>query len=588
MMAPSESDQLSKHKYPRGFKPFTEDDRRILRRELEHLVKKNATTGKKLKKGIEDMKSFHPDEQQLQQERLASISSRMRKKVDKFKCRQKRVLADREQLYRSDPSSAWANDIDFMKDILANLDESIASMSSSKKKSPEKSNEKSGLEWDSYSTSDSDNMVDDVDNHSTAEPDLGTPTKKKGETAAKSTDADAKTNSGVKDQNNEDKKQKKKRKKTKSFSAEGAELPQAQGSTDILRKVKKHKRSKSLSIQDFGTLEDSNPSPGDNSTNAVPDKKKLKKSNSQFVDKTSMETKNTQEQFSPASPQSTFDKKKVSTTVLQAANNAGKGDEDGALNDFEIVEVSTSSNIADLNDKKKKKRTRKNKKRSHPADNDDDAPDLVIEDTAVVSGQITAAPPKQTPKGPTRIDPPAALAIFSDHRPRYNPFSGFQKTYSTQKAEPIFTPPEKSTAKPSSSSAVKSGQTWVLDTIGSRKENKSVTMKIGKVDTPHQTDQESPTPPSTKEKKKKKKKRGKPKKSKGPTTSASQPSASISSIHASGNLVQSLHPDPHGRLAQLAAATGPVQRSPDLQKKLAEDRKMIAQERDTWMMIMKF
>ncbi|KAK2745815.1 hypothetical protein CKAH01_06719 [Colletotrichum kahawae] len=177
-MAPSESDQLSKHKYPRGFKPFTEDDRRILRRELEHLVKKNATTGKKLKKGIEDMKSFHPDEQQLQQESLANISSRMRKKVEKFKCRQKRVLADREQLYRSDPSSAWANDIDFMKDILANLDESIAFMSSSKKKSPEKSNEKSGLEWDSYSTSDSDNMVDDVDNHSTAEPDLGTPTKK--------------------------------------------------------------------------------------------------------------------------------------------------------------------------------------------------------------------------------------------------------------------------------------------------------------------------------------------------------------------------------------------------------------------------
>ncbi|KAI8295852.1 hypothetical protein K4K59_004364 [Colletotrichum sp. SAR11_240] len=578
MMAPSGSDQLSK--------PFTKDERRILRRELRHLVKKNATTRKKLEKGIEDMKSFHPDEQQLQQESLADISRRMRKKVEKFKFRQKGVLANREQLYRSDPSSARTRDINFMKGMLANLDEGIASAKSSKRKSPEESNEKSGLEWDSDSTSDSDNMVDDADNHSAVERDLGTPTKKEGETAAKSTDADDKTNSGVKDQNDEDRKQKKKRKKSKSFSAEDAELPQAQDSTDIVRKAKKHKRSRSLSVQEFGTLRDSNISPGDDLTNAASDKKKVKKSKSLLVDKTSKKTKKTQEQLEPESPQSTFDEKKVSTTVFEAANTAEKGDEDGALNNFEIVEVSTSNSIAALNDKKQK-RKRKNKKRSHPVDNDGGTPAPVIEDTAVVSDQITAAPPKQTPKGPTRIDPPAALAIFSDLRPRYNPFSGFQKTYSTQKAEPIFTPPEKPSAKPSSSSssAVESGQTWVLDTVGSRKKSNSVTMKIGKVETPHQTDQESPTPPSTREKKKK---RGKPKKAKGPATSAAQPSASVSSVHASGDLVQSLHPGSHGKLAQLAAATGPAQRSPELQKKLAEDRKMIAKERDAWKKIMKF
>ncbi|KAF4822620.1 hypothetical protein CGCSCA5_v002213 [Colletotrichum siamense] len=575
-MAPSGSDQLSK--------PFTKDERRILRRELRHLVKKNATTRKKLEKGIEDMKSFHPDEQQLQQESLADISRRMRKKVEKFKFRQKGVLANREQLYRSDPSSARARDIDFMKDMLANLDEGIASAKSSKRKSPEESNEKSGLEWDSDSTSDSDNIVDDADNHSAVERDLGTPTKKEGETAAKSTDADDKTNSGVKDQNDEDKKQKKKRKKSKSFSAEDAELPQAQDSTDIVRKAKKHKRSKLLSVQEFGTLRDSNISPGDDLTNAASDKKKVKKSKSLLVNEISKETKNIQEQIEPTSPQGTFDEKKVSTTVLEAANAAEKGDEDGALNDFEIVKVLNSSNIDDLNDKKQK-RKRKNKKRSHLVDNDSGTPAPVIEDTAVVSGQITAAPPKQTPKGPTRIDPPAALTIFSDLRPRYNPFSGFQKTYSTQKAEPIFTPPEKPSAKPSSSSAVESGQTWVLDTVGSRKKSNSVTMKIGKVETPHQTDQESPTPPSTREKKKK---RGKPKKTKGPATSAAQPSASVSSVHASGDLVQSLHPSSHGKLAQLAAATGPAQRSPELQRKLAEDRKMIAKERDAWKKIMKF
>ncbi|KAF4877648.1 hypothetical protein CGCSCA1_v003416 [Colletotrichum siamense] len=574
-MAPSGSDRLSK--------PFTKDERRILRRELRHLVKKNATTRKKLEKGIEDMKSFHPDEQQLQQESLADISRRMRKKVEKFKFRQKGVLANREQLYRSDPSSARARDIDFMKDMLANLDEGIASAKSSKRKSPEESNEKSGLEWDSDSTSDSDNIVDDADNHSAVERDLGTPTKKEGETAAKSTDAGDKTNSGVKDQKDEDKKQKKKRKKSKSFSAEDAELPQAQDSTDIIRKAKKHKRSKSLSVQEFGTLRDSNISP-DDLTNAASDKKKVKKSKSLLVNEISKETKNIQEQLEPTSPQGTFDEKKVSTTVLEAANAAEKGDEDGALNDFEIVKVLNSSNIDDLNDKKQK-RKRKNKKRSHPVDNDSGTPAPVIEDTAVVSGQITAAPPKQTPKGPTRIDPPAALTIFSDLRPRYNPFSGFQKTYSTQKAEPIFTPPEKPSAKPSSSSAVESGQTWVLDTVGSRKKSNSVTMKIGKVETPHQTDQESPTPPSTREKKKK---RGKPKKTKGPATSAAQPSASVSSVHASGDLVQSLHPGSHGKLAQLAAATGPAQRSPELQKKLAEDRKMIAKERDAWKKIMKF
>ncbi|KAI8264701.1 hypothetical protein K4K56_005267 [Colletotrichum sp. SAR 10_98] len=576
MMAPSGSDQLSK--------TFTKDERRILRRELRHLVKKNATTRKKLEKGIEDTKSFHPDEQQLQQESLANISRRMRKKVEKFKLRQKGELAHREQLYRSDPSSARARDIDFMKDMLANLDEGIASAKSSKRKFPEESNEKSGLEWDSDSTSDSDNMVDDADNHSAVERDLGTPTKKEGETAAKSTDADDKTNSGVKDQKDEDKKQKKKRKKSKSFSAEDAELPQAQESADIVRKAKKHKISKSLSVQDFGTLGDSNISPGDDSTNAASYKKKVKKSKSLLVDKISKETKKTQEQLEPTSPQGTVNEKKVSTTVFEAANTAEKGDEDGALNDFEIVEVSTSSNIAALNDKKQK-RKRKNKKRSHPVDNDGGTPAPVIEDTAVVSGQITAAPPKQTPKGPTRIDPPGAPAIFSDLRPRYNPFSGFQKTYSTQKAEPIFTPPEKPSAKPSSSSAVESGQTWVLDTVGSRKKSNSVTMKIGKVETPHQTDQESPTPPSTREKKKK---RGKPKKAKGPATSTAQPSASVSSVHASGDLVQSLHPGSHGKLAQLAAATGPAQRSPELQKKLAEDRKMIAKERDAWKKIMKF
>ncbi|KAF5517820.1 hypothetical protein CGCA056_v010823 [Colletotrichum aenigma] len=573
-MAPSGSDQLSK--------PFTKDERKILRRELRHLVKKNATTRKKLEKGIEDMKSFHPDEQQLQQESLADISRRMRKKVEKFRFRQKGVLANREQLYRSDPSSARARDIDFMKDMLANLDEGIASAKSSKRKSPEESNEKSGLEWDSDSTSDSDNMVDDADNHSAVERDLGTPTKKEGETAAKSTDADDKTNSGVKDQNDEDKKQKK-RKKSKSFSAEDAELPQAQDSADIVRKAKKHKRSKSLSVQEFGTLRDSNISPGDDLTNAASDKKKVKKSKSLLVDKISKETKNTQEQLEPTSPQGTFDEKKVSTTVLETANAAEKGDEDGALNDSEIVEFPTSSNIAALNDKKQK-RKRKNKKRSHPVDNDGGTPAPGIEDTAVVSGQITAAPPKQTPKGPTRIDPPAAPAIFSDLLPRYNPFLGFQKTYSTQKAEPIFTPPEKPSAKPSSSSAVESGQTWVLDTVGSRKKSNSVTMKIGKVETPHQTDQESPTPPSTREKKK----RGKPKKAKGPATTAAKPSASVSSVHASGDLVQSLHPGSHGKLAQLAAATGPAQRSQELQKKLAEDRKMIAKERDAWKKIMKF
>ncbi|KAJ0291693.1 hypothetical protein CBS470a_003268 [Colletotrichum nupharicola] len=575
MMAPSGSDQLPK--------PFTKDERKILRRELRHLVKKNATTRKKLEKGIEDMKSFHPDEQQLQQESLADISRRMRKKVEKFRFRQKGVLANREQLYRSDPSSARARDIDFMKDMLANLDEGIASAKSSKRKSPEESNEKFGLEWDSDSTSDSDNMVDDADNHSAVERDLGTPTKKEGETAAKSTDADDKTNNGVKDQNDEDKKQKKKRKKSKSFSAEDAELPQAQDSADIVRKAKKHKRSKSLSVQEFGTLRDSNISPGDDLTNAASDKKKVKKSKSLLVDKISKETKNTREQLEPTSPQGTFDEKKVSTIVLETANAAEKGDEGGALNDFEIVEVPTSSNIAALNDKKQK-RKRKNKKRSHPVDNDGGTPAPGIEDTAVVSGQITAAPPKQTPKGPTRIDPPAAPAIFSDLRPRYNPFSGFQKTYSTQKAEPIFTPPEKPSAKPSSSSAVESGQTWVLDTVGSRKKSNSVTMKIGKVETPHQTDQESPTPPSTREKKK----RGKPKKAKGPATTAAKPSASVSSVHASGDLVQSLHPGSHGKLAQLAAATGPAQRSQELQKKLAEDRKMIAKERDAWKKIMKF
>ncbi|KAF9876469.1 hypothetical protein CkaCkLH20_05877 [Colletotrichum karsti] len=205
---------------------------------------------------------------------------------------------------------------------------------------------------------------------------------------------------------------------------------------------------------------------------------------------------------------------------------------------------------------------------------------------------------KSTPKGPTPIPIPRIPTYSSAGRIPFNPFLGLRK-FSTgnPEPEPFTTPPEK--PKVSKPTSEENGQTWVLNSASSRKKNKrsdsdakSVTLTIGKVETPYDADQESPTPPSKKDKKEKKK-RGRPKKTKGSVatqqpSSAAEAQSSVSAVHASGGLIQSNNAGPRGLLAQLGPGAGPIPRSQELQKAIDNDRLMFAQEREALLKSMRF
>ncbi|KAL2881566.1 hypothetical protein SGCOL_003133 [Colletotrichum sp. CLE4] len=190
--------------------------------------------------------------------------------------------------------------------------------------------------------------------------------------------------------------------------------------------------------------------------------------------------------------------------------------------------------------------------------------------------QKATSSPGTALKGPTRIHPPLPPATpenrgsfvrTAGHTP-YNPFLNL-KPHSVQHPGPSFVR-EKS---PKSAG----GQVWVLDTTGSRKkqnkshedDTKSVTMTIGKVDTPHKVDQGSPTPPPKKDQKK----RGRPKKTKEPLIPASP--------HCAGFAAQTATPRARTS-SDLAALLGSPKRAKKLQKVLKEDRAMLEQEKKSW------
>ncbi|UQC86791.1 uncharacterized protein CLUP02_12293 [Colletotrichum lupini] len=222
---------------------------------------------------------------------------------------------------------------------------------------------------------------------------------------------------------------------------------------------------------------------------------------------------------------------------------------------------------------KKRKKLRSTSLSIAEKDEQSASPDKIKDTKTSVDGpQKAMSSPSTALKGPTRIPIPATpdnrgSFIRTAGRTPFNPFLNL-KPHSVQHPAPSFVP-EKSPKSPG-------GQVWVLDTTGSRKQNKnheddakSVTMTIGKVDTPHKFDQGSPTPPPKKEQKK----RGRPKKVKEPLAHVSP--------HRAGSSAKATTPRARAS-SDLAALLGSPKRAKKLQKVLKEDKAMLEQEKKSW------
>ncbi|KAI3544378.1 hypothetical protein CABS01_12517 [Colletotrichum abscissum] len=222
---------------------------------------------------------------------------------------------------------------------------------------------------------------------------------------------------------------------------------------------------------------------------------------------------------------------------------------------------------------KKRKKLRSTSLSIAEKDEQSASPDKIKDSKTSVDGpQKAMSSPSTALKGPTRIPIPATpdnrgSFIRTAGRTPFNPFLNL-KPHSVQHPAPSFVP-EKSPKSPD-------GQVWVLDTTGSRKQNKnheddakSVTMTIGKVDTPHKFDQGSPTPPPKKEQKK----RGRPKKVKEPLAPVSP--------HRAGSSAKATTPRARAS-SDLAALLGSPKRAKKLQKVLKEDKAMLEQEKKSW------
>ncbi|KAK1451143.1 hypothetical protein CCUS01_11128 [Colletotrichum cuscutae] len=222
---------------------------------------------------------------------------------------------------------------------------------------------------------------------------------------------------------------------------------------------------------------------------------------------------------------------------------------------------------------KKRKKLRSTSLSIAEKDEQSASPDKIKDSKTSVDGpQKAMSSPSTALKGPTRIPIPATpdnrgSFIRTAGRTPFNPFLNL-KPHSVQHPAPSFVP-EKSPKSPG-------GQVWVLDTTGSRKQNKkheddakSVTMTIGKVDTPHKFDQGSPTPPPKKEQKK----RGRPKKVKEPLAPVTP--------HRAGSSAKATTPRARAS-SDLAALLGSPKRAKKLQKVLKEDKAMLEQEKKSW------
>ncbi|KZL88250.1 hypothetical protein CI238_01190 [Colletotrichum incanum] len=130
-------------------KPFNNNDRRALTREVRRLIKKRGEMDNQMSKATKRLDQSNSA--QLQQKQLLQMSARMKVKENKFIRRQSKVLADREKLFEMNPSDARARDVEILKTALLKLrGEAETPKSGRKKKSDgDGDDDDSSNDWDS-------------------------------------------------------------------------------------------------------------------------------------------------------------------------------------------------------------------------------------------------------------------------------------------------------------------------------------------------------------------------------------------------------------------------------------------------------
>ncbi|KZL64467.1 hypothetical protein CT0861_09079 [Colletotrichum tofieldiae] len=118
-MAPFKVTQVLKGESLDLAKPFNNNDRRALTREVRRLIKKREEMDSQMAKATKRL--GQSDNAQLQQEQQLQMSARMKAKENKFIRRQSKVLADREKLFEMNPSDARARDVEILKAALLKL-----------------------------------------------------------------------------------------------------------------------------------------------------------------------------------------------------------------------------------------------------------------------------------------------------------------------------------------------------------------------------------------------------------------------------------------------------------------------------------
>ncbi|KAK2059284.1 hypothetical protein LY76DRAFT_653515 [Colletotrichum caudatum] len=610
-------------------KPFSSNDHHALAQEVGRLIKMRGDVGSQM---TESMK--HPNQSkdvQFQQELLLQMSFRMKTKENKFIRRQSKVLGDREKLFELDPSDARARDVEILESLLSKLrDENQTPKSECKHKSSGGSDGGASYVDRDFEISGPDR--DNNDYHAALEKDLSmddikTKKRKRADettTALKTAETGVPTVAeGQKDiKMNMGKSAKKSKTKHKSlhmssFEAESMEKgsnqnPNAslQGSKaskvhigiveveanygyydeakkDEANKKKKKKSPKSPKSNFSFVVGTEHKGKDDNfrmltgqvsevekhnfgSAGNVKEEIMAKKENKNEKRQKGKKKKKKQKQRSNVEPDALKRAKKEKQTT--AGILVSIKPESSALSD-PIQFTDSGQSAANQGNKKTWQRNRvtdagMNSRVPH-----------VGQDKTQESGsydpEAAFATANRALKGSMRIAPPVVpVPSFTGTTGRtpLNPWSAYRRTCieGTEKAQ-----------KP------QDDQVWVLGTTGSRKkadldnsDTKTITMTIGKVDSPTKVDQGSPTPPPKKERKKKARYGTKVKKPVVPfeyRPATAQGKRFVPGVRVSKDLVHLVTP--------YAALLGSVKRAESLNKLLAKDQELLKEEKKTWFKI---
>ncbi|KAK2027105.1 hypothetical protein LX32DRAFT_684102 [Colletotrichum zoysiae] len=568
-------------------KPFTSNDHRALAQEVGRLIKMRG-----------DSKDV-----QFQQELLMQMSVRMKTKENKFIRRQSKVLGDREKLFELDPSDARARDVEILKSVLSKLRDENQTL-------------KSGRKHKSSGGSD-----DDIKTKKRKRADETTPALKTAENGVPT------VAEGQKDINmNMGKSAKKSKTKHKILgisSSEAASMEKGsnqnaniclQGSkasevhTGIVEveinygyndeekkdKAKKRKKSPKPKVSlvvvteheekddnfkvhtgQVSEVEKYNFGSAGNVEEEIMAKKeaknkkrgKGKKKQKKEKQRAAMTAASSDDVASIVEPDALKRAKKEKQTMAGILVNIKP--ESSALSD-PIQFTDNGQSAANQGNKKTWQRNRvtnaeTNSRVSHAGQDK-------TQESGSYDPEAAFATANRALKGPMRIAPPVTPVpsfTATAGRTPLNPWSAYRRTCieGTEKAK-----------KP------QDDQVWVLGTTGSRKkgdldnsDTKTITMTIGKVDSPTKVDQGSPTPPPKKERKKKARHGTKVKKPVVPfeyRPATAQGKTSVPGVRVSEDLVHLITP--------YAALLGSVERAESLNKLLAKDQELLKEEKKTW------